>query len=49
MIQNFIDLAISSKKRDALKILEMGVNAEKAENIIPEFLFPKKITMDKWD
>ncbi len=47
MIQNFEELATSQKKKDTLEILESGLEASKPENILPKFVTPSKITVDK--
>ena len=47
IIQNFIDLATSPKKNDALQILESGLDASMPENIFQNFLTPTKITVGK--
>ena len=47
IIQNFEDLATTDKKRDCLEILEAGLEAANPENIIPKFVTPKEIKIDK--
>ena len=43
IIQNFKDLASSTKKKEALEILEVGLNAALPENILPKFVSPNEI------
>jgi len=47
MIQNFEELATSQKKKDTLEILESGLEASNPENILPKFVTPSRITVDK--
>jgi len=47
IIQNFDDLATTDKKRDCLEILESGLQAANPENIIPKFVTPKEIRINK--
>jgi len=47
MIQNFKELATSQKKKDALEILEVGLEASKPENILPKFVTENKIIVNK--
>jgi len=47
IIQNFKEIATSTKKKDALQILESGLDASMPENIFPNFLTPTKITVGK--
>jgi len=47
LIQNFAELAISTKKRDALRILEAGIDAANPENILPKFLSSPKFSIGK--
>jgi len=46
IIQNYDDLATSEKKRECLEILEAGLEAAKAENIIPRFVTPEEIKIN---
>lgn len=43
IIQNFEDLASSPKKKEALEILEAGLNAALPENILPKFVSQDEI------
>ena len=43
MIQNFSELATTSKKKDVLKILESGLEAATPENILPKFVTKNEI------
>jgi hydroxypyruvate reductase len=47
MIKNFTELATTPKKSNALEILEAGLDASSAENILPKFVSFKKITVGK--
>ncbi len=47
MIQNFKELATTQKKKDTLEILESGLEASNPENILPKFVTPSRITVDK--
>ncbi|MFQ5781814.1 MAG: glycerate kinase [Nitrosopumilus sp.] len=47
IIQNFKDLATTSKKKDCLEILEVGLQAATPENIIPRFVTPDQIKIGK--
>jgi len=46
IIQNFKDLATSSKKKEVLEILEAGLQAAMPENILPHFVSPDEIKVD---
>jgi hydroxypyruvate reductase len=47
IIQNFEELATSSKKRDALKILESGLESAMPEKILPKFVTSDEIKVEK--
>ena len=47
MIQNFKELATTQKKKDALEILESGLEASKPENILPKFVKQNEIKIGK--
>ncbi|MCV0392539.1 MAG: DUF4147 domain-containing protein [Nitrosopumilus sp.] len=47
IIKNFDELANSEKKKDCLEILEAGLQAANPENIIPKFVMPNKIKINK--
>ncbi|MHA7646935.1 glycerate kinase type-2 family protein [Nitrosopumilus sp. S4] len=47
IIKNFDELANSDKKKDCLEILEAGLQAANPENIIPKFVMPNKIKINK--
>ncbi len=47
IIQNFKDLATTTKKKDCLEILEAGLQAADPENIIPKFVTSDKIKIGK--
>lgn len=46
IIQNFDDLATTTKKKDCLEILETGLQAANPENIIQNFVRPNEIKID---
>jgi len=45
IIQNFNELATTDKKKDCLKILEVGLQAADPENIIPKYVTPNEINI----
>ncbi|RNJ78833.1 MAG: DUF4147 domain-containing protein [Nitrosopumilus sp. B06] len=47
IIQNFHDLATSSRKKESLQILEAGLRAADPEAIIPKFVTREAIRMEK--
>ena len=47
IIQNFHDLATSSRKKESLQILEAGLRAADPEAIIPKFVTRDEIRMEK--
>ena len=47
MIQNFNELATSPKKKDALEILESGLEASRPEKFLQKFVTLDKITLGK--
>lgn len=47
IIQNFDELATSQKKKDALEILEEGLNAAVPENILPKLVSKNKISISQ--
>ena len=46
MIQNFSELSTTSKKKDALEILESGLAAATPENILPKFVTKNEIKVN---
>lgn len=48
MIQNFDELATSQMKKDALEILESGLEASQPQNILPIFLTQDKIKIEQY-
>lgn len=46
-IQNYDELATTEKRKQCLEILESGLNAADPENIIPRFVTPELIKLDK--
>ena len=47
IFKNFQELATTQKRKECLEILNAGLNAADPENIIPELVTPKKITIGK--
>lgn len=46
-IQNYDELATTEKRKQCLEILEAGLSAADPENIIPRFVTPEMIKLDK--
>ena len=46
MIQNFSELSTTSKIKDALEILESGLEAATPENILPKFVTKNEIKVN---
>ncbi|WP_371503858.1 glycerate kinase [Nitrosopumilus adriaticus] len=47
IIQNFKELATTDKKKDCLEILEAGLQAADPQNIIPKYVSPNEIKINK--
>ena len=47
IFKNFQELATTQKRKECLEILNAGLKAADPENIIPELVTPKKITIGK--